>query len=89
MVDADFRLQYERGYRLTTIEVIYYRPDFNSLLQEFVWQTMDLPPQFPRIHRFLDHWRVNVQATIKDILLSTTDPLGASRYHKVDALYRC
>ncbi|MEJ0065651.1 MAG: hypothetical protein WDM85_09535 [Caulobacteraceae bacterium] len=36
-----------RGRRLTTAEVIYYMPDHPALLQRFMWQTLDLPPEFP------------------------------------------
>ena len=41
------------GWRLATAEVLYYLPDHPSLLQSFVWQTLDLAPSYPRIHRFL------------------------------------
>ena len=56
MSSPDFARQM-RGERLTTAEVIYYLPDHPALLQRFLWQTLDLPPDFPRICRFLDFWR--------------------------------
>ena len=45
-----------KGYRLTTAEVIYHLPGHPSLLQIFIWQTMDIAPTFPKICKFLDHW---------------------------------
>ena len=39
----DVRKQLE-GYRLTTAEILYHLPDHPSLLQTFVWQTMDRAP---------------------------------------------
>ncbi len=45
-----------RGYRLTTAEVIYHLLDHLSLLQAFIWQIMDIAPNFPLVHKFLDHW---------------------------------
>lgn len=61
---------YLRGYDLTTIHIYYYMPDYNSVLNEFIWQTMDVKPKFPRIHKFLNYWHTNIDAIIKEILLS-------------------
>ena len=47
---TDFEQQLS-GRRLTTAEVVYYMPDHPALLQRFLWQTLDLPPEFPRIQR--------------------------------------
>ena len=35
-----------KGYRLATAEIIYRRPDYQSLLQTFVWQDLDVAPIF-------------------------------------------
>ena len=37
-----------------------------------MWQFDDLPPSFPKVHKFLDHWRMNVEAVIKDIYLANS-----------------
>ena len=57
MYDNEEFVRQLRGERLTTAQVLYYMPDSPSLLQEFVWQTLDLAPEFPRVHRFLGFWR--------------------------------
>ncbi len=44
------------GYRLTTAEIIYHRPDHPSLLQSYVWQDLDMAPRFPVLTRFLRFW---------------------------------
>jgi uncharacterized protein Usg len=59
-----------RGERLTTAEVIYYMPDHPALLQRFLWQTLDLPPDFPRICKFLDYWRLEIDAVIHSVTCS-------------------
>ena len=64
---------YLKGYGLTTIQIYYYMPDYTSVLNEFIWQTMDVNPTFPRMHKFLNYWRENIDATIKEILLSHGD----------------
>ena len=66
MSSPDFARQM-RGERLTTAEVIYYLPDHPALLQRFLWQTLDLPPDFPRICRFLDFWRREIDAVIHSV----------------------
>ena len=55
------------GRRLTTAEITYYMPDHPGLLQEFLWQTLDEAPEFPRIHRFLDFWRLEIDAVIHSV----------------------
>ncbi len=45
------------GYRLTTAEILYHLPDHPNLLQSFVWQDLDIAPQFPVLHKFLAFWQ--------------------------------
>jgi len=66
--------------RIATLQILYYRPDYTSLLQEFVWQTEDVVPEFPRIHRFLHHWKYNIEATVHSITVAHTDPFGHTKY---------
>ena len=54
----------------TLIRVYYYLPDYSSLLQEFVWQTLDIPPQFYRVHKFLNYWKDNIEAPISEVEVS-------------------
>ena len=54
---------------IVTISIFYYRPDATYLVNEFVWQTFDIVPEYPRIRKFLDHWRTDVQARIQEIYL--------------------
>jgi uncharacterized protein Usg len=65
-VDEDFHQQLQ-GRRLTTAEVLYYMPAHPSLLQSFLWQTLDEAPNFPRVHQFLDFWRREIDAVIHSV----------------------
>jgi uncharacterized protein Usg len=65
---------------IATIRIYYYLPDYISLLQEFVWQTEDKAPEFPRIHQFLWHWKHNILATIESIQLCYSDRYGKTEY---------
>lgn len=35
------------NYGLVTAHILYGMPDHPSILQEFLWQTYDLAPEFP------------------------------------------
>ena len=64
------------GWRLATAEVLYYMPDHPKLLQSFVWQTLDLAPAYPRLHKFLDFWRAEIDAVIHSVRLANGELLG-------------
>lgn len=72
MKDIDYII---KGYKLTTINILYYRLDFLHLLQEFQWQTYDLYPKFPRMTSFIDYWDQNIKAPIEEIKIYQQDKL--------------
>ena len=68
---SDLRLQLF-NYRLTTAEILYHLPDHPSLLQSFVWQNMDLAPEYPILHRFLDFWVSNIEGKLHSVKVAST-----------------
>ncbi len=74
----EFRLQLE-GWRLTTAEVLYYMPDHPTLIQSFVWQTLDLAPRYPRMRQFLDFWKAEIEAVIHSVKLASGEELAPAR----------
>lgn len=64
--------------------VVYYRPDFRNLLQEFHWATDDHDPDLPRIRNFLDHWRREVDAVVREVLLSKQGITEMRQWRRVD-----
>lgn len=74
--ELTLRLQ---GWRMATAEVLYYMPDHPALLQTFVWQTLDLAPDYPRIHRFLNFWRREIDAVIHSVRLATGETLAPAK----------
>ena len=73
------------GWRMATAEVLYYMPDHPKLLQSFVWQTLDLAPAYPRIHKFLEFWRAEIHAVIHSVRLANGELLGPARINRADA----
>jgi uncharacterized protein Usg len=76
--DSDFARRLA-GERLTTAEVIYYLPDHPALLQRFLWQTLDLAPEFPRVHRFLGFWRREIDAVIHSVSVGAQGMVSPAR----------
>jgi len=74
----EFRLQLE-GWRLTTAEVLYWMPDHPRLLQTFVWQTLDLAPRYPRVQKFLEHWRAEIEAVIHSVRVASGEELAPGK----------
>ncbi len=56
-----------RGWRLTTAEILYRLPDHPSLLQSYVWQELDLTPDFPALHKFLTYWERHLEGKLHSV----------------------
>ena len=54
---------------LVTLNIFYWMPDYENILQQFVWQTMDVKPKYPRINRFLDYWHNNIDAVMNEVVI--------------------
>ena len=59
-----------RRKELILVGVIYYLPDYKSLLNEFYCQFDDIVPDIPRVHEFLNYWKNNIEAPIKEVKVS-------------------
>ena len=59
------------NYRLTTAEILYHLPDHPSVLQSFVWQNLDIAPEFPVLHRFLDFWVGNIEGKLHSVKVAS------------------
>jgi uncharacterized protein Usg len=56
-----------RDYRLTTAEILYHMPDHPGVLQSYIWQNLDLAPQFPELHKFLDFWSRSLDGKLHSV----------------------
>jgi uncharacterized protein Usg len=85
--DDDFAAQI-RGAGLLTADILYYRPDHPTLLQSFMWQTMDVAPGFPRLERFLDFWKREIEAAIHSVRIAHADWIGPAEVRAVNGVFR-
>ncbi len=72
---TDFERVFSHQEQVTTVCVIYKNPTYKSLLQEFLWQTLDVPPRFLRIEKFLTHWKNEIRVPIVHVLIGVAGVL--------------
>jgi len=52
--------------------VLYFLPDYNSIIQEFVFQQYDLLPEYPKLSKFIRFWKRNIEAEIHSVGIAST-----------------
>ena len=73
-------------FRLTTAEVIYGLPDYPSVLQSFIWQDYDLPPNLPKLMRFLEFWSQSIEGKLHSVHVMCAAPMAGSTIKAADFL---
>ncbi|MBL8653445.1 MAG: usg protein [Alphaproteobacteria bacterium] len=58
-------------YRLTTAEILYRLPDHPAVLQSYLWQDLDLAPQFPVLRKFLDFWEREIEGKLYQVRVAS------------------
>lgn len=56
-----------KGYGLTTAEMFYHMPDYSHVLNSFVWQDYDLAPDHPRLMKFIDFWKAEIEGPLHSV----------------------
>jgi len=89
-MDSVDRLTFQRklaGWRLATAEIVYRMPDHPSVLQTFIWQHLDLVPQFPELKRFLAFWEKNLDGPIHSVRVCRSRLLSAEDMRSVSGQF--
>ncbi len=73
------------GYRLTTAEILYHLPDHPHILQAYVWQELDLVPQFPELHRFLGFWEKSLDGKLHSVKIACAGLIAPAKWRNVAA----
>ena len=79
----DRRLENVR-YRHTTAEITYHLPDHPSLLQNFIWQNVDLAPQVPVLRRFLTFWQRNLDGRLHSVKVAAASLIKPAEFRFAD-----
>ena len=70
---------------IVLVNISYWLPDYNNIIQEFTWQIGDISPTYPRVNKFLHYWKDNIDAVINDVILTTS---VSHTYRRVDFDWR-
>ncbi|PRX11326.1 UNVERIFIED_ORG: uncharacterized protein Usg [Martelella mediterranea] len=79
---SEFEMQLA-GYGLTTAHILYRLPDFDNLLQTYLWQDYDLAPDFPQMHKFLDFWKQNLDGPLHSVRYAHKRLIGPNEWRQV------
>lgn len=69
-----------KDYRLTTAEILYRMPDHPEILQSFVWQDMDLAPDYPVLRKFLDFWHRELDGPVHSVRVASAKVIRAGSW---------
>lgn len=83
---SDLELQMN-GYRLATADILYRMPDHPTLLQSFIWQTYDLTPEYPEIHKFLEFWEKNIDGPLHSVKIDSCELITPGDTIFADVIY--
>jgi uncharacterized protein Usg len=86
MTSESFKRQLE-GYGLTTAHILYWLPDYQNILQTYVWQEYDLSPDFPVLRRFLSFWKQEIEGPLHSVTIAHHRLIKPSDFRTAKALY--
>lgn len=73
-----------KDYRLTTAKILYHMPDYEKLLQEFIWQEYDVAPKYPVLRGFLDFWEREIEGKLHSVYVARQEIITPGDYRFAD-----
>lgn len=77
-----------KQYRLTTAEILYHLPDHPALLQSFIWQDLDLVPDYPVLRKFLEFWNRSLDGKLHSVKVASAGLISPAEFRFADAQLR-
>lgn len=75
------------GYRLTTAQILYHLPDHPALLQEFIWQHLDIAPDFPTLKNFLAFWEREIDGRLHSVKIAAAKLVTPAELRAADGMF--
>ncbi len=75
------------GYRLTTAQILYHLPDYPQLLQEFIWQQLDVAPEFPQLKNFLEFWERRIDGRLHSVTIASAELISPAELRMADGMF--
>ena len=77
-----------KGYGLTTAEFFYRMPDYTSVLNSFVWQDYDMAPDHPRLFKFIDFWKAEIEGPLHSVRFTHRKMISPGEWRNVVGEFR-
>lgn len=72
-----------KGYGLTTAEIFYRMPDYQHVLNSFLWQEYDLAPDHPRLFEFIEFWQNEIVGPLHSVQFAHRKLISPGRWQNV------
>jgi uncharacterized protein Usg len=72
-----------RGYGLTTAQLYYRMPDYQNVLNTFVWQEYDLAPDHPKLFEFIEFWQDSIEGPLHSVQYTHRKLLASGEWHNM------
>ena len=71
------------GYGLTTAELFYRIPDYQNVLNTFIWQEYDIAPDHPNLFRFIEFWQDEIEGPLHSVRFVHRKKLASGEWRNV------
>jgi len=62
-------------------------PDYHSLIQTFIWQELDLHPEFPKLHSFLEFWERDLDGPLYKVTVAHSKLIKPAEIRIADIIH--
>jgi uncharacterized protein Usg len=69
-----------KGYGLTTAEIFYRMPDYQNVLNTFIWQEYDLAPDHPKLFEFIEFWQGSIDGPLHSVRFVHRKQIGCTEW---------
>jgi len=72
-----------KGYGLTTAQMYYRMPDFQNVLNTFLWQGYDLAPDYPKLFKFIEFWQAEIDGPLHSVSFTHRKMIAPGEWRNV------
>ncbi len=76
-----------QDYRLTTAKILDHLPDHPRILQEYIWQDLDIAPEYPVLGKFLQFWRRKIEGRLHSVSVGSARMIEPARLTVASAMF--
>lgn len=77
-----------KGWRKVSALIYYRMPDHPSVLQSFLHQLYDYPPEYPSLRKFLRFWEERLDGPIHSVEIATAEMIGPAEFRYANGVWQ-